>query len=287
MRVAVSGATGLLGRHLCSHFHNLGWHVRALVRRPDATPRLPGIEVFSCDLPDVIDPRGLESTDALVHCAYTTRFLSIEAAKRTNEEGTRRLLAASRAAGVRRFVFMSSLAAHPQSRSYYGRSKHALEQLMDPARDLIIRPGLILAYDGGLYSRIRRSVARLPVVPVFAGGHQRIQTIHIDDLCTAVAHALATSVSGLLRLAEPEGVPLVDLMRMVASQLDKSMFAVPLPVRPVLWVLRLAERVGLSLPISSENVLGLLSLIPQNTRPDLERLGMTVRPARESIAHLS
>jgi nucleoside-diphosphate-sugar epimerase len=60
-------------------------------------------------------------------------------------EGTKRLLEASRRAGVKTFLFVSSVAAAPDAPNQYARTKDAAEKLLDPARDLVVRPGTILA----------------------------------------------------------------------------------------------------------------------------------------------
>ena len=164
----VTGATGLLGRHLCDYFHTKGWRVNAMVRDLSKYPfSKEGISVFKCVLPDTIDPKAIESVDVLIHSAYMTRFTNIEEAVRVNEGGTAKLHEAARNAGVKKFVFISSRAARLNAQSYYAKSKFRMESMMDSSRDLIVRPGLILASDGGLFYRIVNQVRRLPVIPVF------------------------------------------------------------------------------------------------------------------------
>ena len=102
--IAVTGASGFIGRHLCARFARAGWPTRALVRRPELyEPPAPGIRAFACDLPDRIDPEALRGAGVVIHCAYVTRHTSLEEAARVNDLGTRRLLETSRAAGVERF----------------------------------------------------------------------------------------------------------------------------------------------------------------------------------------
>src|SRR5205823_9158668 len=146
---AVTGASGLIGRALSAHFAARGWEVRALVRDPAAFgPPPAGVRLGRCDLPDTLDETLLAGADAVLHAAYATRERDRERARRVNEDGTRRLLEASRRAGVPRFLFVSTVAAHPEAPNYYARSKYALESLCDPGRDLVVRPGLVLAREG-------------------------------------------------------------------------------------------------------------------------------------------
>lgn len=117
--------------------------VHALVRDVTHYPfDKPGIRVFHADLPDSLDETAFQRADFVIHAAYATTANPPTIAMRVNEGGTARVLAAARSAGVARFVFVSSLAAHAGARSYYGRSKHMLEQQLDYSRDLTIRPVL-------------------------------------------------------------------------------------------------------------------------------------------------
>ena len=287
--VAVTGATGLLGRHLCHYFLERRWEVRALVRTPSTGEIAFGkndIRVFQCDLPERIDQNALEGADALIHCAYMTRFTNLTEAKRVNEEGTKRILQASRDAGIRRFVFVSTIGASSDARSYYRRSKYLLEKCMDPVCDLVIRPGLILAHDGGLFQRIVTMLARLPVVPIIGGGQEIIQTIHVDNLCQAFERAIACDLTGLLVIAEPEGLTMKQLIRLTADQLRRRRVMIPLPLTPVVMVLRFLEMFRVPFPLSSENLVGLKGLHHVSTAADLKRLNLGVKTAHESIESL-
>lgn len=286
--IAITGATGLLGRALCLHFAAAGWAVRALARREDPALSARGIRTFRCDLPDTLDQSALEGCDALIHAAYTTRHRSLVEARRTNEAGTIRILETAHRLRVGRFVFISSLSAHPQARSYYGQSKLRLESFLDLSRDLAIRPGLVLSNDGGLFSRIAHSIRRSPVIPLFGGGRQPVQTVHIDDCCSAIARAidLRGGLTGILSVAEPDPITFRHLLSLTADRLGRNPRFLSIPIPPALAALRFAESFGLHLPASSDNLLGLLSLRAADTRPDLQRLGTLIRPVATSIADL-
>lgn len=261
--------------------------VHALVRDVTHYPfDKPGIRVFHADLPDSLDETAFQRADFVIHAAYATTANPPTIAMRVNEGGTARVLAAARSAGVARFVFVSSLAAHAGARSYYGRSKHMLEQQLDYSRDLTIRPGLILARHEGLFERLRRSVEHSPVVPLFGGGLQILQTVHVDDLCEGFERALLKGLTGTLNIAEPGGITMREFLEEIARRLRRNVIMVPLPGAPALWLLRSFERLRIPLPVTSENLLGLLSMQHADTASDLARLGLTVRDARQSLAEL-
>jgi nucleoside-diphosphate-sugar epimerase len=286
--IAVTGATGLVGRHLCDHFRRLGWRVRALVRNLSLYPfNTEGVEVFHCDLPGAVDERAFAGARAIVHCAYMTRFTSLDAAYRVNDLGTREVLELSRSAGVKSFVFLSSQSAHEAARSYYGRSKLTLEKLLDPGRDVIIRSGLVLGKGGsGLFHRMCDMIRKAKVIPVFGGGRQPIQTIHVEDLCRAVEAAVTKGLTGLFTVAEPKALEVRQLLEMIASRLGRRPLFMPLPIPPALAFLRVVEAFGVPFPVSSENLLGLQCLRAVDTTHDLAALGITARSAQESLAEV-
>lgn len=280
--VVVTGANGYLGRPLCRRLAERGFDVRALVRDPAAMADVPAGRL---DLPDVLDETMLAGAGAVVHAAYATKETDVARARRVNEDGTRRVLAAARAAGVGRVVFVSTVDARPDAPSYYARSKHALEALFDPARDLVVRPGFILAREGaGRFQELVGSMRRTGVVPLFGGGRQLLQTVHVDDVAEALARALARDVTGAINVAEPDPLPLADFFRQVAARAGIRCRFVSLPFAPVLAALSVIETLGLPFPLRRESVLALRGLRPVPVADDLRRLDLRVRPAAESLA---
>src|SRR5258706_10809303 len=154
-------------------------------------------------------------------------------------------------------VFVSSVAAAPDAPNHYGRTKHAAEALLDPARDLVVRPGTILARGGGgIFGLMRDLMRTLHVVPLFGGGRQLLQTVHVDDLCEAVARAVERGVTGAVNVGEAAPLPFRDVLRMAAARMGVRCLFVPLPFAPALAALRTMEPLRLPPPPRSENPSG-------------------------------
>jgi NADH dehydrogenase len=285
--IAVTGAAGFVGGALVRALARHGYRVRALVRDPAAADLPAEVERARCVLPDGTDPKALAGADVLLHAAWATRETDPAKARLVNEEGTERLLDAARQAAVPSRLFVSSIAARADAPSYYGRSKWAAERGFSGPADLVVRPGLVLGAGGqGLFQQLLGAAERLHVVPLFAGGRQPLQTIHIDDLAAAVCAALDRGLAGTVTAAEREPIAMRDFLRgMVRLRGIRCLF-VPLPFSPVLALLQAAERVGLTLPLRSESLLGLAGMQRVPVEADLARLGVQVRPALDSLRAL-
>lgn len=286
--VAVTGATGMLGRHLCQHFAELGWSVRALVRDPERAQGLPADATrHRFELKSELDPEALSGARYLIHCAATTRSKEIAASKGLDETAARRLFNAARRAGVERVVFPSSTSARPDAPSEYGRSKHAIEGLLLSDRDLALRLGLVVAPGGtggtGLFGRLVNLIARGRLIPLFGGGRQVVQPVHVSDVCRAVEAGIQGERTGTLTVADPDGMPLRAFLEAIARRLGRRVLFVPAPFGPTLLMLRGIEALRLSFPITSENLLGLREqrLVP--AREDLAHLGIETRSVEQAL----
>jgi len=113
MRVLVTGATGCVGSSLAELLTAKGHSVRAFVRAGSDTAflRSLGVELMRGELDDRASlDTAVNGVDIVFHCAaVVSDWASLEEMRRVNVEGLRRLLDASAAARVRRFVYMSSM----------------------------------------------------------------------------------------------------------------------------------------------------------------------------------
>jgi len=114
-RAFITGATGFVGANVARALVHDGWRLRALVRAGSDTRNLDGLdaEIVTGDLTDADLATKLQDCEALFHVAahYSLRRADRASVVRSNVEGTRNVLAAARAAGVKRTVYTSSVSA--------------------------------------------------------------------------------------------------------------------------------------------------------------------------------
>lgn len=204
LTLAISGATGFVGARLLDVAIDAGHQVRALTRRPQ--PPRDGVTWIdgALDLPDSLD-RLTEGSDAVIHVAGVINALDAAAFEAANVIGTGAILAAAEAAGVARFVHVSSLAAREPGLSRYGASKARSEALVEasPLSTAIVRPPAV--YGPGdretleLFKMARRG-------QVFVPPRGRLSLLHVDDLARLLL-ALAAPDAPSLTIEPDDGRP--------------------------------------------------------------------------------
>lgn len=221
-RVLVTGATGFIGSHVAAMFAAAGWSVRATVRASSDLKWVEGLDVETVEA-DLATPADLthavSDVQVVVHSAGLTRARSPEELQWVNVEATSRLAEASAAAGVRRFVYLSSLAARgpdpvrgprgllpgPTPASDYGRSKRAGEEALQPfvgaMSAVVLRlAGVYGPRDNDLLPMFRMADRGWLAVPA---GDGRVQPVHVSDAARATLKAVeAEPVATPLPLAE-------------------------------------------------------------------------------------
>jgi len=196
VKVFVTGGSGFVGPRVVHAIRSRGESVRALVRRPQRAALLEswGAELVEGDVTDVDSlRRGVEGADVVVHLV-AIRQGRREQFERVMTQGTRDLVAAAQAAGVRRFVLMSALGTTEETKDLvpYYHSKWEMEQAVKASglEHVIFRPSFVFGREGGILPTFAK-VARLgPVTPVIGSGDQRLQPIWIEDVGDYFAAAL-------------------------------------------------------------------------------------------------
>lgn len=260
-RVLVTGASGFVGRHLLGDLAAQGYRVRAAGRSTGA--ELPGVErAVIGDLGESIDWRPLlDGVEHVVHgagLAHADGALSEERYQRVNTQATLALARAAQAAGIRRFVFLSSIRAqsgpvsdHPLSEAdaprptdAYGRSKLAAEQgLAELDLDWVaLRP--VLVYGDGVKANMAALVrlARWPVPLPLGGLRAQRSLLALENLASAVAFALdaACPARRSYVVADPEPLSVAQMLAALREGLGRGPGLVAVP--PAL--LRLAARLA-------------------------------------------
>ncbi|MBT9551213.1 MAG: SDR family oxidoreductase [Hydrogenophaga sp.] len=264
--IAVTGASGFVGRALCASMRTQGRTVVPLVRTADQT-HPAGARAIGDIGPDTDWTHALRGVDCVVHCAARVHVVHDEhpdplgAFRRVNVDGTRALAMAAAAAGVRRLVFVSSLKVHgeqtlpgapfharstPAPQDAYGQSKWEAEQALwavsatTGLEIVVVRPPLV--YGPGAkanFLRLMQWVARGLPLPL-GGIHNRRSLLALDNLTDllqiCIDHPAAAGQT--LLASDDHDMSTPELIRGLATAMGRPARLLPVPVS---W-LRLAGR---------------------------------------------
>ncbi len=248
--IALTGGTGFIGRYLLRELSARGYRLRVLLRRPSVLPS----ECASAVVGDLARPQNMSAAlagaDVVIHSAGVAQEMSgvpEDDHRALNTEATIALARAAQRAGIRRFVFLSSIRAQsgptsaavltehlePRPTDAYGRSKLAAEQgLAKLDIDWVaLRP--VLVYGPGVKGNMARliALARSPFPLPLGGLEARRSLLALDNLVAAI-DVLLTAPAPLRRpliVADPGPLTIPQMLAALRRGLGRrpALFRVP------------------------------------------------------------
>lgn len=247
--VALTGATGFIGRHITASLVAEGIRVRALKRTATSVTTAAAVEWVTGDLGDAASLSELvRGADTVIHCAGAVRGSSSEALDSVNAEGTARLArAAAEEGGVRRFLLVSSLAAREPGLSWYAASKHRAEEVLARAAGddfawAVFRPTAVYG-PGDQEMRPLFLAMRRGLLPVLGDRDGLISLLHVEDLVRAVMAWVLRheTVTGVFELHDGAsgGYNWLQIAQIAESVLGRPIVTIPVPAAVLFAVARL------------------------------------------------
>lgn len=296
IKVLVTGASGFVGAELCRQLGPRGYTVRAAVRslqRPEVAPNVESLVVGN--LETAIDwSSALLGVDCVVHCAARAHVLrdteadALAKYRLINVVGTRRLAEQAAAAGVRRFLYISSIGVLGVQTN--GRGPFTISDLPQPLEDyaiskleaeralwsvasktglevVVVRPPLV--YGPGAKGNFARLLKLVRVgLPLPLGSvHNQRSFVGLDNLVDLLIRCIEhpAAAGQTLLVSDGEDVSTASLLRYMAAGLGRSARLMPVPV----ILLRIVART-LGKRAEIDRLLGSLQVDSRHTRELLD-----------------
>jgi nucleoside-diphosphate-sugar epimerase len=261
--IALTGATGFIGQFLLRELPKRGYRLRVLLRRPSAMP----MESASAVVGDLARPQNmaaaLADVDAVIHSAGIAHAMSglpEDDYRMLNTQATIRLARAAQRAGVKRFIFLSSIRAQsgptadhvltealaPQPTDAYGRSKLAAEQGLAELDLDWVALRLMLVYGPGVKGNMEELVrlARSPYPLPLARLDAKRSLLALENLVAAIETVLAAPqrLQRAFIVADAEPLTIPEMITILRGGLGRRPGLVPVPPRLLELGLRAAGR---------------------------------------------
>lgn len=222
--VLVIGGGGFVGRYVVNRLVSQGYRVLVPTRRRDRARHLfllPTVDVIETDPGDpTVLARLATGTEAVVNLAGILHETRTQTFADVHVELPRKIVAACKAAGVRRLLHMSALHADPQGPSLYQRTKGEGEAVVaSSGLDwTMFQPSVIFGREDAFLNLFARLGRRLPIMAV-AGASTRFAPIYAGDVAQCFVDSLDqdATVGQRYPLCGPKVYSLRDLVRYVGE----------------------------------------------------------------------
>ena len=279
--VLVTGATGSIGSVLAERLSQLGWAVRALVRDPVHTGKLPpplNIELVRGDLSQPDSLRGcMDSCSLVYHCAAKLPGSDWASYRAINVEGTKALLGEAARVGIERFVHLSTIGVYactqaenitedfpfPKTRVPYFATKQEADRAACEAAGkipmVVVRVGDVYGPDQETWTvNLIRSIKQGLLFPPPDRESGTFNPVYISNLIDALL-LLGTHPAAQEQVFNVvDGTPMAfsDYIRRLTAMTGRRTFAVPgVVLKAAAFVLMSMDRLrGREAPIKPEGL---------------------------------
>ncbi len=225
--ILVAGGTGFVGGGIVRELSRRGQDVAVLTRESRRAAGRFGNLGVELREGDVRDPTSLEpalrGSDVVIGCQQFPNS-PVENPSRGNTfeavdaKGTENLVAVSKAAGAKRYIYLSGAGAAPDAPYHWFRAKWRAETAVRESGMLytIFRPSWVYGPEDKALNRFLGMSRFLPFVPLIGNaGEQRLQPVFIDDVSRAVAEAVVhpTADNQVFELGGPEVMTMKEIVR--------------------------------------------------------------------------
>ena len=251
--ILVTGGMGYVGQFLLRELAQQRLTVRCLIRSGKPKGKLRQLEQWGMEwvegdlLDETTRRRALEGARVVIHLAHI-RYASVLLADIHNE--------------IERIILMSSLWRFSRVPSASVDEVVESEAVVEASDKpwVLLRPSMIYGPGNDRnISRLRNHLHRWRWIPIFGGGHTIHQPVYVEDVVGATITAVDQPdiEHRSYALAGGEVLTYRDLLHTLGHSIGVSPLIVPLPARPLAYILNVLRNRGFRLPVDSEQIMRL------------------------------
>lgn len=265
MNIAVTGASGFVGRNLIEALSRTNHHIRALIHRKNIDlPVKDNIEFARADIHDTgsLLP-ALKDIDVVYHLVgiiVETRRLTFE---KTVAEGTLNLVDASLKNGVKKIIYLSALGTSPDAGTMYHKTKWQAEESVRNSglEYVILRPSIIFGPGDKSLNSFARLIKMSPVIPIIGDGEYMMQPVFIEDLTYMMVDCLDNEkASGkTIEIGGPERLQFKQIIDIIKKVLRKRRIRLYIPAGLIKPMAGLMEKIVKPAPVTTDQIEMLLA----------------------------
>lgn len=241
MKIAITGGTGFIGKHLArdlvSHGHEVVVISRGLYNRDSGLP-FPkrDIKFVKASVTNADElTKAVSGCDAIVDCAGTSTESKTQSFEQLHVEGASATVEAAKRAGIKKLVLVSYLHVRPNVRSGYHVTKwHGENIVRESGLDyVILKAGLVYGPGDHLLNNVGGLLKKLPFFALVGFKPRTVRLIAVQDLVDVIRAALtdARLNQQTVAVVGPEEIPFSEAVRRIATTLGKpSLPIIPFPV---------------------------------------------------------
>lgn len=197
--------------------------------------------------------------DILIHLAYSKNS-TYNCEKKINTDGSTKLFKLAKKYNSK-IIYISSQSADEYSKSNYGKVKFHLENLAKQFNAYIIRPGLIYKNNSheGLFGNLEYIIKKLPIVITPSKLDKKINLCSLNSLLEMIYDGIINDLSNkCVNLFENEQYTINQLVKYIASKLNKKIIIIPIHYKLVLILFKIIEIMNLKINLKSDSIKSLI-----------------------------
>jgi NADH dehydrogenase len=239
MKIAITGGTGFIGRHLAHDLLSRGHEVLIIARGQYArnTQPVEGAVFIACDAINTEKlTEAFQDCDAVAHCAGTSVQDAHQTFRQLHVEGTKSAITAAERAGIKKFVLVSYLNVRPGTNSEYYTTKWEGEEIVRESKlnYTILKVGLVYGPGDHLLHNLGNLFSRMSVFATVGIKERTVRLVAVEDLVNIIRATLLDErllSRETVAVLGPEEFPFSTAARRISKTMGKPFLIIlPFPV---------------------------------------------------------